>query len=195
MRNKYTSEQIDWIRENMPKYETRKEVAAAFTQRFGIEVTASKLNDLNKRYNFPPCKLGGKATQFKTHSRTRALPIGTVRKATNCTMIKIADNLTGVHGYTRPDWIPLQEYIYCKEHGAIPEDSFVCFLDGNRENFELSNLYPVNRKIIAIMANNRWWSKDPDKTLTAIKWAELFYKIKECENERKRISEVSQQNY
>jgi hypothetical protein len=72
----------------------------------------------------------------------------------------------------------LQKKIYQDAHGEIAPGKMVCFLDGNPHNFDLDNLYPIDRKISAVMSNNRWWTDSKEHTLTAIKWCELYYAIK-----------------
>lgn len=66
------------------------------------------------------------------------------------------------------------EDYYKKE---VPKGKMVCFLDCNRDNIDISNLYCIDRKISAVMSKNKWWSKDKDRTLTAIKWCELYYAL------------------
>ena len=60
----------------------------------------------------------------------------------------------------------------------------VCFLDGDNNNFDLNNLYPINRKISAIMSKNKWWTHSRNHTLAAIKWCELFYVLKDMKGEK-----------
>ena len=74
--------------------------------------------------------------------------------------------------------MPLQKKIYQDAYGEIEEGKMVCFLDGNAENFDIDNLYPIDRKISAVMSANQWWTKDREHTLTAIKWCELHYALK-----------------
>ena len=66
----------------------------------------------------------------------------------------------------------------------IPEGYFVIFLDNNQMNFDISNLYCVNRKIHVIMSKNKWYTNNKENTLTAIKWCELYYVLK---NNKKNI--------
>ena len=82
------------------------------------------------------------------------------------------------------NWMPKHKYIYEQHYGKIPEGYFVIFLDNNQMNFDISNLYCVNRKIHAIMSKNKWYTNNKENTLTAIKWCELYYVLK---NNKKNI--------
>lgn len=78
----------------------------------------------------------------------------------------------------KENWVQKHRYIYEQQHGEIPNDHIIIFLDGNKTNFSINNLYCISRKIHAVMNKNRWFSENPDLTLTAIKWCELFYALK-----------------
>ena len=67
-------------------------------------------------------------------------------------------------------------------HGGMPPEGYnIIFLDGDRTNFDKNNLYAVNGKVLREMSKKKWWSTNPELTLAAIKWCELFYTIKELE--------------
>lgn len=162
---------------------TRAKLAEAFNTQFGASVDRSSIHDIcTKRLGLHRStntgRYGGRAKE--------QLPIGTIRKSQTGTYIKVQDVPEQAHisGYKEPYWMPLQKKIYQDAHGEIAPGKMVCFLDGNAENFALDNLYPIDRKISAIMSTNGWWTKDRDHTLTAIKWCELHYAMKGAQNER-----------
>ena len=86
------------------------------------------------------------------------------------------------------NWMPKHKYIYEQHYGKIPEGYFIIFLDNNQMNFDISNLYCVNRKIHAIMSKNKWYTNNKENTLTAIKWCELYYVLKN--NKKKYINKI-----
>jgi len=53
------------------------------------------------------------------------------------------------------------------------------FLNNNKTDFNITNLYPMKKKYLAYMSRNHWYSNNPDLTLTAIKWCELMYSTQE----------------
>lgn len=80
-------------------------------------------------------------------------------------------------GYKEPWWKPLQKKLYEDAYGPVG-DKLVVFLDCNRENFNLNNLYAVDKKITTRLAKNGWWSTNPDITLAGIKLCELIEALK-----------------
>lgn len=82
-------------------------------------------------------------------------------------------------------WKYKQRYIYEKHYGEIPEDYVVIFLDGDKNNYDIDNLYAAPKEIVrtfyAITHDNKLYNKE--LTEVGLKIAEL--KIKENENRRK----------
>ena len=84
-----------------------------------------------------------------------------------------------VRGHHREAWRKKADVIWEDLHGPLPEGGVVVHLDGNHMNFDPDNLYCINRKIQAVMSSNQWWTDSKEHTLTAIKWCELYYAMKE----------------
>lgn len=172
----YTVEQEQWLRDNYHSYDSYDSLTEDFNKRFDTNRKRSSIIEkCNKRLGLNgmpnPSKYGLK--------KKEQLPIGTIRKTHDRPYIKVLDSSdVGISGYQEPYWLPLQKKIYQDAFGEIGPDKMVCFLDGNADNLELSNLYCTDRKISAIMARNHWWTDSKEHTLTAIKWCELFYAIK-----------------
>lgn len=74
---------------------------------------------------------------------------------------------------------PKRRVVWERLHGEIPKDHCIINLDGNKMNCDPSNLYCMPIKFRPILAKNKWWTGNPELTLTAIKWCELHYAIKE----------------
>ena len=174
----YTKEQEDWLRDNYYRVKSYDDLTAAFNERFETIRNRESIKDkCVKRMGLSgmpnPTRYGLKEKE--------QLPIGTIRKSQTGTYIKVLEvpPKANLSGYAEPYWLPLQKKIYQDAHGKIGTDQMVCFLDANPENFELDNLYCIDRKISAIMSKNRWWTDSKEHTLTAIKWCELYYIVKE----------------
>lgn len=181
-RHIFTEEEKKWVQNNFDKY-TFEELTKKFNIEFGCEIKSHSLSDLcskrmklKKTFNRGHYKKGG--------NTNKNLPVGTERKTKNATYVKVHErneksrNYKKSTGY-RDGWIPKQQKIYEEAHGKIPDGHMVCFLDGDRDNYNLENLCCINRKISAILSRNRWWSNNQNITLTAIKYAELIEKLKE----------------
>lgn len=173
----FTAEQEEWLREHYCLASSYQELTDLFNERFGTNRSRSQLCDKCTKRLW----LSGMPNSSKYGNKAKEqLPIGTIRKSQTATFIKVLDvppkqNFTG---YAEPYWLPLQKKIYQDVHGEIEDGQMVCFLDGNTENYDIDNLYCIDRKISAVMSSNRWWTDNREHTLTAIKWCELYYALK-----------------
>lgn len=185
---KYTEEELNFIKDNYYKCQTYNELVDLVNERFHTNRNVSMIMDKCTKYlKLKPHHMknvGVFGSRYKTQS-----PIGTIRVAQTGTYIKVRLkelNVEGhgryITGYNEPYWKPIQKKIYEDAHGELSEDKMVCFLDGNRENLSLDNLYAIDRRISAILSQFGWWSKDRDITLAAIKYAELYYSVKDAKD-------------
>ena len=172
----FTKEQEDWLVENFNRFSCYREMADCFNKVFRETRSFESIREkCNKRLH-----LKGKPSVTRYGSkRKEQLPIGTIRKSKTSTFIKVKEvpEHSGISRYMRPYWIPLQEKVYSDSFGPLPEGKIICFLDNDSNNFNIENLCMIDRKISAIMSRNRWWSKNPEFTKTAIMWCKLHYAI------------------
>ena len=177
----FTEEQERWLFDNYNLSQSYRELTDRFNRNFGTYRTKESVREkCTKRL-----KLKGMKNPTSYGIKTKEqLPIGTIRKSKTGTYIKVRDSLNGhFSGYKEPYWMPIQKKIYEDAYGKIPRGKMICFLDGNPENLHIENLYPVDRKISAIMSKNKWWTKSKEHTITAIKWCELYYALKDIEKD------------
>lgn len=174
----YTPEQEQWLKNNYYLANSYDELTDLFNKRF--------FSDRNKNSLQEKCvkRLGLKGMPNQSVygvKEKEQLPIGTIRKSQVGTYIKVmnTDGTEHISGYQEPYWLPLQKKIYQDAFGEIEPGKMVCFLDKNSDNFELDNLYAIDRRISAIMSKNGWWTDSREHTLTAIKWCELYYTLKD----------------
>ena len=176
----FTFEQETWLRENYHLMSSYSMLTDRFNSKFGTSRNIGMIRDKCSK------RMGLKGMPNQTiygKKKKEELPLGTIKKSQTGTYIKVRmSNGAKCAWYTEPYWLPLQKKIYQDAYGDILPEQMVCFLDGNPNNFDLDNLYPIDRKISAVMSSNKWWTNDRQHTLTAIKWCELFYALKELEN-------------
>lgn len=184
----YTDTERNYLMENFLKFKTLDELVKDFNKKFNKNKKASTLkafcnHQLNLRGHSNVGKFGNGANEKSE------LPIGTIRKATNGTYIKVKESKNHhISSYAEPYWIPIQKKIWQEYYGEVQKGKMIVFLDCNRENLEIDNLYCIDRKIAAVMSKNQWWTPSKEHTLTAIKWCELWYARKEKEKWRAMIS-------
>lgn len=175
----YSEEENQWLINNIDNY-SYPELTKLFNEKFNRNLKSVsdhciKSLKLHKSVNNGCMNKGRK-------DFVNRLPIGTERTANRGEVyIKISDNY--IEGRTptiahNPNFKLKKEIIWESVHGPKPEGCIIVFLDMNKENFDIDNLYCIPRKIGLMLSKNKWWSSDKDVTLTAIKWCELFYAIR-----------------
>lgn len=170
--NHYSDEQVEWLKQNFSLASSYKQLAELFNRKFHSSRTPAQLSDKCGKN----LKLTGMPNSSKYGRKAKEeLPIGTIRKTAVGTYIKVKLCKSGAHmsGYRKPFWRPLQRKIYQDKYGEIGDNDMICFLDGNQENYDIDNLYCINRQISQMMSTNNWWTKSREHTLTAIKLCEL----------------------
>lgn len=180
MKSKITESQRDWIREHHNEYKSLKELLSVFNEMFCQDISYETFSS----FTCKTLKIKRKSNSghFKRGDKIRSLPVGTIKKSQVGTYIKVKEEIESgkkYSGYCKPCWVPLQEKIYQDHYKQeVPPGCFVCFLDGDKENFSPENLYPINRKISAYLSKNKLWKADAEQTKTAILLAQLVQAIK-----------------
>ena len=193
--NSYTSDQLDFIRENIKKM-SWKELAPKFNETFGTNLNAKALSSTGKRYGiksgrngqFPkghvPFNKGKKGmrvspnTEFKKGNRpANWVPIGAERITKDGYVeVKVAD------GQLQKNWRCKHVLIWEEHNGPLPEGCAIIFGDGDKQNFDLDNLILVTRAQLVRMNQRGLIQNDADLTRTGAIIADVYNKI----GERKR---------
>lgn len=108
--------------------------------------------------------------------------IGTEKWENGFLWVKI-NNLKGSRKTrsVQQNWVQKHRFIWSQKYGEIPKECQIVFLDGDRTNFDIENLYCVNTSIMTRMNRNHWFTESREHTLTAIKLCELHFALKESE--------------
>ena len=198
--HRYTQEERDFLRKFIPGH-TLKEIVAEYNARFEDQITESRVkgymanhklnNGLTGRFKkghipankgtHPPTRGRMAETQFKRgHLPHNTKPIGYERIS--------KDGYTEVKVKMRPsnpkcnDNFKLKHrLVWEKEYGPIPEGHIVIFLDGDKGNFDISNLALISRDEHAQMAKQGLRSTIPEVTKTGVLIAKLSIKRKNAQ--------------
>lgn len=182
MNYKYTREQDEWLRENWAKY--GGDAVQMFNERFGQHRTYQMIRGhcqkvlkvrVSKEFTSEKCR----------QNAGRYVPIGTKSKAHGYWKIKIADE----YGKRKSNWMLLHHYNYIRAYGEIPKGMVVIFLDGNKDNCDVSNLIAVPQAINTLLTKKGLRSIEKHLTETGVGWCELYQTLQEdgfFDRERKR---------
>ena len=183
----YPKEVLEFILQNY-KGKGHSEMAKLLNEKFGTEYTAMQIKafygsrklDSGITGRFPPGNVpftkgkkgfyskGSEKGWFeKGHTPLNKLPIGSVVKKTD-------GYLWRKIGEGSRDW--KQEHIlrWEEKNGPVPKGFCLTFLDGNRENIEISNLAIVSRAEHVTLTKLNLRSEEPEITETGILITKLY---------------------
>ncbi|HFI0394850.1 TPA: HNH endonuclease signature motif containing protein [Streptococcus suis] len=183
-----TAEQHDYF-VNIQEGRSAKEVAKAMNNQFGICLHANQVRNYRRNHGLNsgltghfekgriPHNKGKKypgmypnSGQFKKGSKPiNWVPVGTVRYTTDgYPKIKIAEpNI----------WKQIHRKVWEEHHGPIPNGHSVVFLNGDKTNWDISNLACLSRSELVRMNHEQLFSSDVDLTKVGIGYTKLKNKI------------------
>lgn len=174
-----------------------REIQSMMSCKFGFDYTYHQIKGAIARYKLNTGRTGrfeeghatwnkgtkglmkANVTSFKKgHKPYNYKPLGSERivKDGYCE-VKVSD--------TGRRWRSKHVLIYEKHHGKVPKGSAVIFLDGDKRNFDIDNLYLVTRSQLAMLNKNSLIQKDAELTKTAINVVDLMKKISAMEKKDK----------
>lgn len=158
--------------DQIKNYRTRHGVSSGNDGRF-----KKGLIPHNKGKKYPNMKPN--SGQFKKGNRPpNHLPVGTVKKdAYGYWKIKVAD----------PNcWEFVHRREWEKHNGPIPSDSYIAFLDQNKDNCTIDNLALVKKSEMPQMIKNKYFTESPELTKAGIGVVRLRRKLKELQDNNDR---------
>lgn len=154
-------------------------------RRKGIDLTTRINRGCYKKGNIPVNKgtkgmfnVGGNKTSFKKGNiPANHRKVGEERMKKNGYIeVKVQD------GCLNKNWMLKHRYIYEQYYGKIPDGCNIIFLDGNKRNFDISNLKLVSKAEDLIMNNNKLFATDKDLTYSGT----LIAKVIDKSNEKRK---------
>jgi hypothetical protein len=149
-----------------------RETTAKFNERF----SEARSPEVVKNHCL---KLG---VHFKNDHLWTSEKIGTEKIRNGFVWVKVSDIPCKGTGKTSTsvNWRQKSHIVWEQHYGSLPPEGYmIVFLDRNKQNFDINNLYAVNKRILREMAKNSWWTPDPNFNLAAIKWCELHFALKD----------------
>lgn len=203
MRNNYTKEQDDFLIKNV-KGISLKELTNKFNTYFNLNLSESSIANrktklgLHSSINSGCFKKGnishnkGKKWSEYMSEKGQKNSLKTCFKKGNVphNHRKVGSERITKNGYIEikikepNEWQLKHRYIYEKKYGKIPKGYNLIFLDGNKQNIELSNLKLVSKAEDLIMNNNGLFTIDKDITNTGTIIANVICKTNELLNNK-----------
>lgn len=191
---KYSKEVVDYIIENH-KGKTLVELANMVNKKFNMNINNKNLGNLKNRLRVRkgiilepavndgryrigqvPANKGKKWDEYLTKEQQERCRITCYKKGNiPANHRKIGEERTTTDGYIEvkvkdgclnDNWELKHRYIYKQHYGKIPAGYNVIFLDGNKQNTDISNLKLVSKYDDLIMNRNKLFTKDKELTET-----------------------------
>ena len=178
---------------------TENEIRQAFNERFGIVLTEGNIGNFKCRYKVKSGTHGGQFQKGQeAHNKGKKMPPEIYAKCKQ-TMFKkgqmphnhkpVGSERINVDGYVEvktkepKTWRLKQRVLYEQYHGVkLQKSDVVIFLDGNRQNFEISNLVKMTRAELARYNQDHFYGDDSDINRCAVGIAKLKTKVGELRN-------------
>lgn len=113
--------------------------------------------------------LSRRKIRYKGYNPSKAhapsYPVGYERPARDDGMVMVK---------TEDGWDYKQRVVWKKHYGEIPKNHFIIFLDGDRTNYDISNLACVSSRESSYMANYKLFTNDKDITNTGLSVVKLI---------------------
>lgn len=183
---RYTPEHDCFLAECISAMSYNK-LRVAFNERFDTSLSVNAIQHRCARLGIDHGYAGRQELIFergKKNPFSPRKPIGAETVSAGKTYVKVTDEntMSGGKGHMGDgrNWVEKKRFVYKGYHGDIPSDGFIVHLNGDRNDYGIDNLFCVSRGVNMMMSQNRWYSDNRERTLTAIKLCELILLTKGC---------------
>ena len=187
--SKYTEEMDNFIRNNAKGISTIR-LAELFNKEFGTDVTRSAIKSRMRRLGVHNELLLSKDTHPAINS-SNAISTRFKKGEANCKAKPIGSERVNKKGYVevkiaRDKWEKKHRVIYEEAFGKFGDNEGVIFLDGNKQNLELSNLKKVSIRELLVANKYNLLFDNQELTTTGVNIAKLMIATKDAS---KRLEE------
>ena len=196
-KHRYTKEQIDFILE-ISKGKSVDDIRKIFNEKFSANVTIKSIKGIMYRHQIKNhmqghstrfskgqpswnkglkgINTGGEKGWFKKGNLPPShTPVGSESIKDGYVLIKIDEPNV---------WKKKHHYLWEQEHESIPKNMVLRFLDGNKLNVTLDNLFLVSRRVCLSVSKRKLDQKHPYLNKTVHNLATLELKIKDIEKNK-----------
>lgn len=139
-------------------------LADEFRERFGFGLSRGQVNQFRARH--------GVQTRESHNGGRPRVPVGTERVGKDgYVVVKVREE--AVVPMSKDNWAFKHVHVYEQEHGPVPDGHVVYFADGDRRNFDPSNLVAVPKRLVGVMNSMRaqgttWHDADTLRAVMAL---------------------------
>ena len=160
----YTTEQIEFLKETYPKYGCKRTLQM-FNEKFNETRTMSGMKNFGFQYGIQVNHDVRVSNRTRLNHGKRAVRnVGAIRNECNRLVMKMPNG----------KWEQVGRAVWTLEHGKIPKGYSVIHLDGNVNNYDITNLMAVPQKYVGLLSVYNMRSEFAVVTQTGVKWCELY---------------------
>lgn len=201
---KYTDEQIQFIKDNVVN--TEKDLTEMVNKKFGTNYSVSSISNLKTKLGIRSGLVGGQfqkgqpaynkgkkwddfmSPEAQANSRKTTFKKGNIphnHRPVGSERVNV-DGFTEVKVAEPNKWKLKHRLVWEEAHGKIPEGYKVIFLDGNRQNIQLSNLEMVKAAEEFIMNQRSLFNKDANLTKSGVLVSKVQHKVFELKKSKNK---------
>lgn len=189
-----TKEQHEYFSEHQFG-KTMQEITDEMNSKFGLKLTIQQIKSYRGNNKF----LSGLTGRFKKghipYNKGKKYPnrprnSGQFKKGNlPLNHLPVGTITITVDGYAKEKiaepnkWAWKHRIVWEEHHGPIPENHNICFLDGNKSNYQISNLVLVKNSELAQMNKKKYFCSDAELTKLALGIIKLDSELKRKEKE------------
>lgn len=189
----FTKEQHDFFVDNQ-KYKSAKEMAELMNDTFGLSVTDNQIRCYRRNHKIKSGNTGWFSKGQVPHNKGRKYPgtanTGSFRKGNTPHNYQPVGTIRyTTKGYPKRKIADPNVWEFChrrewEDHnGPIPKGCVVAFLDGDKTNWDISNLILLDNAELGAMNNKKYFTADPELTKAGAGVVKLGKKMKEKMND------------
>lgn len=190
---------VAYMREIIPGHE-EGEIRAMFLEKFGIVLTKMQIKNFKINYHISSGTHGGRFQKgCIPHNKGKKMPPEIYERVKHSMFHKghtpvnhrpVGSERINVDGYTEikvadPNkWRLKQRVIYEQYYGVeLTKDDVIIFLDGNKQNLDIDNLFRLSRAALVRYNQDGFYSNDPEQSRAAASLALLKTEMREKRKE------------
>lgn len=182
-------EYVQFMKDYIPGH-TKSEIRDAFYRKYNIELSRSQLKNFKVNHGIRSGTTGGQFIKGQqAHNKGKKMPPELYKKCAP-TMFKkgqrpinhreVGSERINVDGYTEikvaePNkWRLKQRVVYEQYYEEmLSSNDVIIFLDGNKQNFDIENLFKLSRSALARYNQDHMYNFNPEITLAAAQIATI----------------------
>ena len=187
-------EYVEFLIDFIPGH-TESQIRDGFHDRFGIQMNRTQIKNFKTRFKVKSGIPGGRFNKGRTSWNKGQKVSKTVYEAMKPTMFRkgqvprnyrpVGSERVNVDGYTEVKiadprkWVLKQRKVW-EDHykEKLTSKDVIVFLDGNKQNFNINNLYKLTRAELVRFNQDHLYSENPEITLAAANIAKIKVRMK-----------------